>query len=111
VLTEKLLDEINAGEGLTLAQLAKRCPRTRKNRPVSLGCVLRWVLDGAAGPDGNKVKLEAARLAGKWVTTARAFARFVAGQTPTAEPEPFRTTAKRLRAADHAGDELEARGV
>jgi hypothetical protein len=107
--TDKLIEEIDAGEGLTLAQLAKRCPRTRQGKPVSLGCVLRWVLKGARDPNGKPVCLEAARLGGKWITTPAAFRRFIERQTPRLEPSQTpRTAAKRQRAADRAARELEA---
>jgi hypothetical protein len=36
---------------LSLDQAAKRLPPGRNGAPVSLACVLRWVLRGARGPD------------------------------------------------------------
>ena len=32
---------------------AAPCPRTRQGKPVSIGCVLRWVLQGAKDPNGK----------------------------------------------------------
>jgi hypothetical protein len=110
--TNQFLDEIDRGEGLTLSQLARRVPRTRLNLPVTLGCVLRWVIAGTKMPSGPPVKLEALRLAGKWITTPGAFRRFMLEQTPIgAAPTMPRTAAKRSRAADRAARELEAAGV
>lgn len=58
----QLLEEIAAGEGLTLAQLARLMPSSRKGRPVSLSCMVRWVIDGIKLPTGDRVRLEACRL-------------------------------------------------
>jgi hypothetical protein len=112
--TEQLLSEIEAGYAETLSRAARRVPRTRQDRPVTLGCLLRWVLDGVAGPHGKRVRLEAARLAGKWVTTPGAIRRFVAAQTPCFDGEPsptVRSPASRTRASERAAMELERIGI
>src|SRR5438552_1714008 len=114
MLSDKLLEEIEAGQAETLTRAARRLPRTRQDRPVTLSCLVRWVLNGVAGPNGLKVHLEAARLAGKWVTTPGAIRRFVQAQTPrlyTEPPSVPRSPAKRRRAAERAGQELEQRGI
>jgi hypothetical protein len=82
MLTDHLLEEIEAGEGETLTRAARRVPRTRQDRPVTLGCLIRWVVTGVIGPTGERVHLEAARLAGKWITTPGAIRRFIQAQTP-----------------------------
>jgi hypothetical protein len=113
-MTEQLHQEIAAGEGLYLTQAARRFPSYRNNRPVTLSCLVRWIQDGVRAADGNRVRLEAARLAGKWVTTPGAIARFVAAQTPgdatDATPAP-RPPRKGRKTAEHAGKELERLGV
>jgi hypothetical protein len=82
---------------------------------VTLGCLLRWVLDGIRTADGLRVRLEAARLGGRWLTTAGALARFAAAQTPDLDapadtPVP-RGATQRRRAAERAGRELERAGA
>ena len=42
MLSEGLLEEIEAGLGETLTRAARRVPRSRRNRPVTLSCLLRW---------------------------------------------------------------------
>jgi hypothetical protein len=114
MLSDQLLEEIEAGQGETLTTAARGVPRTRLNKPVSLSCLLRWILDGVAGPDGGKVRLEAARLAGKWITTPGAIRRFVEAQTPRTNLEPGalpRSVAQRRRAGEHAAQELERAGI
>jgi hypothetical protein len=114
MLSEQLLQEIEAGHGETLTVAARRVPRTRQDKPVSLSCLLRWVMDGVIGPDGGRVKLEAARLAGKWVTTPGAIRRFVTAQTPQLAAEGAaaqRSPARRRRACERAANELDRLGI
>jgi hypothetical protein len=64
-------------------------------------------------PGGRVVRLEAARLAGRWLTSAPALARYAAAQTPAVEtetPAP-RTPAQRRRASERAARELERVGI
>lgn len=109
--TEMLLDEIENGKGLPLKALAKFVPPTRKGRPVTFSCVLRWVLDGAKAPGGERVRLEAARLGGKWLSTRAALRRFILRQTPGAEVPKQRTPVQRSRASERAARELERAGI
>jgi hypothetical protein len=100
---------------LSLSQAARRLPPGRGGAPVSLACVLRWVLDGARAPDGNRVRLEAVRIGGRWITSVEALARFAAALTPRLEGDtttsPLRTSNQRRQAADRADRELERLGI
>ena len=58
MISDLLFEEIDHGEGEPLSRLARRVPRTRLNKPVTMSCLLRWVLDGARGPGGERVRLE-----------------------------------------------------
>src|SRR5262249_41167053 len=114
MLSEQLLEEIEAGEAEPLTRAARRVPPSRQGKPVTLSCLLRWMMSVVIGPDGQRVKLEAARLAGRWVTTPGALRRFVAAQTPRLDAEPpptSRTAAQRQRASDRAGRVLEQHGI
>ena len=114
MLSEQLLSEIESGQGETLARASRRCPPTRQGKPVTPSCLVRWILSGVRGPDGHCVKLEAARLAGRWVTTPGAIRRFVAAQTPHrgAEAAPAaRPPGRRQRASEAAALELEKAGI
>jgi hypothetical protein len=90
-----------------------------------LSCVLRWVLDGVPGPDGRRVRLEALRLGGRWVTSAEALQRFGERLTPAgpadaapaprprrarAAPAP-RSPAARTRDAAGADRDLDKLGI
>jgi hypothetical protein len=114
MVTEGLLAEIERGDGETLTRAARRVPRTRQDRPVTLSCLLRWVMTGVVGPGGQRGYLEAARLAGKWVTTPGAIRRFVEAQTPVLTPQApdgTRTPAQRRRASERAAEELRRAGI
>jgi hypothetical protein len=115
MLSDLFLSEIEAGEGQRLAVAARVLPSARQDKPVSMSCLVRWVLDGARGPGGKRIRLEACRISGKWVTTPGALRRFVEAQTPElagAEPaaEP-RTPRQRRKAAERADKDLERLGI
>jgi hypothetical protein len=81
---------------------------------VTLSCILRWVLDGVRLKSGQKVRLEAVRLGGRWITSMEALQRFAIAQTP--EPEdlarsfPF-THSARQRASARVAAELKKVGI
>jgi Protein of unknown function (DUF1580) len=106
--------EVLNGSGLSLAQAARRFPSFREDKPVAPSTVFRWVFDGVRLPDGSRVRLEAVRLGGHWLTSREAIQRFMEAQTPTfgdsAAPKP-RTTKQRESAAERAGKVLEKMGV
>jgi hypothetical protein len=111
--TAPILAEIAAGLGLPLSQASRRFPSARQDRPVSPSCVWRWIFKGVRLPDGRIVRLEAARLAGRWLTSGPAIERFLAAQTPTvdAPTAPPRSPAQRRKASERAAAELEKLGI
>jgi hypothetical protein len=99
---------------MSLTQVARQQPPGRGGRPVTLGCVLRWILDGARGPNGERVRLEAIRIGGRWVTSREALQRFAERLTPSltdAGAPTLRTGTKRQRASDRAAAELAKAGI
>jgi hypothetical protein len=99
---------------LSLTQAARRLPPGRSNRPVSLSCVLRWVLNGTPGPDGKRVRLDACRVGGRWLTSVEALQRFADLLTPQLDEGTVltpRTPGKRRTASERASKELEAAGI
>ena len=79
---DQLYQEIAAGNGLGLAEAARRLPPSRRGQPVSTATMTRWIVRGLIGPDGKQVYLAAARAGGRWVTTEAALRRFLAALTP-----------------------------
>jgi hypothetical protein len=114
VITDRLLSEIEAGEGEPLARAARRFPSVRNNRPATLSRVYRYVFHGVLGPDGQRVYLEAARCAGTWITTPGAIRRFISAQTPqqVGERAPVkRSPVARTRSSEQAAAELSRLGI
>jgi hypothetical protein len=114
MLTPQLLEEIEAGQGEPLVRAARRIPPYRQNKPVTISCLVRWILSGVRGPGGKKVHLEAARLAGRWITTPGALSRFVEAQTLCHDTKPMpapRTPGKRRRDTERAEQELKNIGI
>jgi hypothetical protein len=98
---------------ISLTQAARLLPPGRGGRPVTLSCLLRWLLRGARGPDGKLVRLEALRIGGRWVTSRAALQRFAERLTPRLEDDQAspRTATAGRRASLKAGKQLEAMGI
>jgi len=65
------------------------------------------------GPDGNRVRLEAVRCGGKWLTSREALERFTEAITPRFDPDACpapRTATQRQRASERAGKRLAHEG-
>ena len=108
------VSQLLAEKLIGLYEAARRLPPGRGGRPVSFSCVLRWITTGIPGPDGKRVKLEAARLGGRWLTSEEALARWAERLTPRLDGEPAlapRSPAKRSKAAEGATRELEKMGI
>jgi hypothetical protein len=106
--------EVAAGGGLSLGQAARKFPPYRGDRPVNPSTIWRWIIDGIRRFDGKVIKLEATRVAGRWLTSQAALERFLRAQTPASETEPApvpRTPRQRTRAADRAARELDKIGI
>src|SRR5262245_23181031 len=98
---------------LSLRDAAKLIPPARQGRPVSFQCILRWALDGAKTPSGERVRLEAIRLGGRWVTSREAIQRWAEALTPKTDNSMSRprTLRQRRRSAEQAEKELERMGI
>jgi hypothetical protein len=70
-------------------------------------------MDGARGPNGERVKLEALRLGGRWVSSREALQRFAEALTPHTDTpaSATRTPRQRRRASERAARELERLGI
>jgi hypothetical protein len=107
LLTEKLI---------SISQAARLIPGYRRTaRTAHPSCVFRWMRDGVRLPTGELLRLEGFRLAGRWLTSREALARFVdrqnAGRESASAPPAIRTPTRRQRAADRAARKLEKLGI
>lgn len=108
--------EIIAGYGRSLSQAARLLPAYRQSRPVNPSTVYRWIADGVRLADGTRLRLEAVRLGGRWLTSTQAIERFIARQTPNLDTQPIPTPSPRTPqqsaiAAERAGKKLEKIGI
>jgi Protein of unknown function (DUF1580) len=117
VLIATVVAELQKGEGLSLSAAGRLFPGHRGGVSVNPSTVFRWVTKGTRGSDGSVVKLEAARVGGRWLTSRGAIARFVAALTAAADPVSTapvptpRTLTARRRASEKAVATLKAKGA
>jgi hypothetical protein len=99
---------------MSLDQAARGFPPGRNGKRCHLSTVLRWIRKGAKAPNGERVRLEAWRLGGRWLTSKEAIQRFCQRLTPQLEtlavPTP-RSQGKRRRGAERAKKELDRIGI
>jgi hypothetical protein len=99
---------------IPLARAAEMVPPARRGKKTHLSTVFRWVTDGAKGPDGRRVRLEAVRLGGRWLTSTEAVQRFAERLTPDLDrprPPASRSPGARERAAKRADRQLRRLGI
>jgi hypothetical protein len=100
---------------ISFAQAARLFPPFRAGRGVSPSTVWRWQRVGVRLSNGRRIRLDAVRCGGRWLTSLEAVQRFIAAQTPdlptTADDLVPRTSGRRERAADRAGRELSRLGI
>jgi hypothetical protein len=111
--TAGLVNDLTCETLLTLAQAARRFPPARLGRPVNSSTIWRWCRKGVRVDGIGIVRLECVRVSGRWLTSAEAISRFVARQTPAAEPMTARprTPGQRRHASERAARELDRIGI
>jgi hypothetical protein len=111
---EFIMSNLLSEQLLSLSMAAKKIPPYRGHR-TNPSTIFRWIRSGVKLADGHVLKLEALRIAGRWVTSAEAIERFVAAQNQPTDEAPFqqspRTPGQRRSASEHAGKQLEKLGV
>jgi hypothetical protein len=86
--TQQVLSEILSGDALGLSAAARLLPAHRGTGRASPSTVWRWIRTGTCTSDGRVVKLEAARLGTRWLTSTAAINRYMAALTPTTDTPP-----------------------
>ena len=98
-----------------LAAATKWVHPARQGRRTHVSTLLRRILTGATAPDGSRVRLEAVRLGGRWMTSRQALQRFCERLTPRLDgqdaPPALRTESRRRRADERAAGELDRLGL
>ena len=99
---------------LSFAEAARAAglPGARGRATLNVSTLFRWAVRGAAAANGTRVRLEAARIGGRWATSVAAVHRFVATLTAASTSDtasntaPPSTPARRARAASAATAEV-----
>jgi len=73
---------------ISLSDAAKLLPAGRGGKGPYISTLLRWIVDGSKGPDGEVVRLEALRAGKRWITSKEALHRFMKRLTPQFGVEP-----------------------
>ena len=111
-----VIDEVLAGDALSMADAAQLVPQFRPGRPTHASTLWRWASKGVRLHDGTVIRLETCRCGGRQMTSRAALGRFIAAQTPPSESNPGpvpapATPAKRKRTAEHVERELDRIGI
>jgi hypothetical protein len=101
-----------------LHDAAKLYPSFRNGRPTHISTVLRHITKGTRLPNGEVVRLEGARLGGRWITSVEAVQRFMErltagalGDAPNASALAVRTSPQRRRELERVERELTKAGI
>ena len=84
----QVIQEIMGGDALGLGAAARKVPAHRGEGQANPSTIWRWINMGAKARDGRTVRLESARIGGRWMTSAAALARFFAALTPVDGQNP-----------------------
>src|SRR4051794_30101225 len=100
--SQLVVDEVARGEGLSLAQLAKRLPAARGGGSATGSALWRWAIHGKRAPDGRTVRLGICRIGCRTISTEGALRRFLLDLQPppaAAEPPPGLQTGRQATRA------------
>jgi hypothetical protein len=106
--------DLQAEHLVNLAEAARLIPPARRGKRTHLSTILRWIIEGARTPIGDRVQLEGIRLGGRWMTSREALQRFGERLTPklhTEQTQAPRSPTKRQRASERAAQTLDRIGI
>ena len=105
-------DPIHGEPLLKLAEAARRLPGHRGDGRLHPATLTRWIQRGCLSASGRRVRLEALRCGGRWLTSEGALARFMDALTEGGQStgESQSPTARR-HASDVAARELDRLGA
>jgi Protein of unknown function (DUF1580) len=108
-----MIDLVNE-QRIGLREGTKFYPSFREGRPTHISTLVRHITKGIRLANGNVVRLEGARLGGRWITSVEAVQRFMerltAGALGDASSDsilPISTTKQRRRQLDRADRALD----
>ena len=109
--------DIASERRIGLHEAARLAPSYREGKPTHVSTILRWITKGFRLSNGERVRLEGARLGGRWITSVEAIGRFserltadALGDAQEAPAPPSRTTQQRRRELDRVDEKLTRAG-
>jgi hypothetical protein len=97
---------------ITLTEACRLMPRGRRGSRPHLSTLLRWIMHGAPGRDGQRVRLSATRCGARWLTSRSAIRDFCDRLTARMEDLPPAMTPTRKRREDElTATELSEMGI
>ena len=108
----------STAELLTVSQVCRAYPGCRGKPSLNPSTVTRWILSGCPARSGERVKLAASRVGGRWLVSPSALEAFFAAlastragaAAPTQGAAPHQPGQRRI-ASRRAADELKRRGA
>lgn len=114
-MSDNLLEEILAGDSLSLSAAARLFGSGRSDRPLTPSAVWRWANKGAKSPSGVILKLEVARCGNSYRTSRAAIKRFLSALNPTPSqpvpPAPAPAKKQKRSAKARAVEQLDKAGI
>jgi hypothetical protein len=110
----QVLAEIGGGQGLSLSEAARLFPASRGKGRLHPATIWRWICQGVELSDGSRLRLEAVRLGGRFLTSKEALLRFAAAQNAAggaASAPAVRSAAQRKRGNADAARQLDRLGL
>lgn len=95
------MSQLEPSECFTPAEASRLFP----GRP-SVPTVVRWILSGVIGPDGQRLKLASFKTGGRRFVTREAVAEFIAASNSEPVKPPIDDSARRSREAGRALESL-----
>jgi hypothetical protein len=109
--------DITREQAISLGDAARLYGSSRGGRPTHISTVLRHITRGTRLPGGEVIRLEGARLGGRWITSVESIQRYIERLTAVSlgdEPcpaLPMRTSVRRQRELDRVHRELDKAGI
>lgn len=107
-----------AAEQLTVSQICRAYPGSRGKPSLNPSTVTRWILSGCPARSGERVKLAASRVGGRWLVSPSDLQAFFAALASTRSGDDALTqvavrqpTSVRRAASARAANELKRRGA
>ncbi len=106
-----IMSDLLTEQFLSIDQIAKLLPPNRQGKPVNFSTIYRWIFTGVRSIAGDRVRLEATRMGGRWLISREALQRFSATLGSIPAPQAMPQTSAGTKASERAKKKLAALGI